>query len=74
MLNDKSLGRLFGHVCGIVGVMIGVDPLLAVLFVRYVRLFPYADFVSAALSALLIAFGAYLVRENLPRRRPWGGV
>ena len=72
-----QMGRLLGHVTGVVGVTIGVDPFLSALLTHYVRMYPYRHFTAAVLSVLLIVLGARVVQENQPRRKwkgPWNGV
>jgi hypothetical protein len=78
MFSEKlSIGRVLGHMTGVVGVTIGVDPVLSALFTHYVRLYPYRHLTAGLLSILLIALGARVIQENPPRRKwkgPWGGV
>ena len=73
MLDTRREGRILGHMCGVVGVVIGADTILDKFAQNYVRLFPYG--VSGIIiSVLLIVVGARVVSESRRRnfKGPWG--
>jgi hypothetical protein len=71
--DERSQGRLLGHLCGMVGATIGIDAILSRFFQNYVRLFPYGV-AGFLISIFMIAVGARVVSENRRRKSkgPWG--
>lgn len=72
--DEKSQGRLLGHVCGAVGATIGADAVLARFAQNYLALFPYG-LSGVVISLLMVALGARIVNENrrCKPKGPWGG-
>jgi hypothetical protein len=72
MIQRSLTGRLLGHLCGIVGATIAIDGLIGRFNETYVRIYPYGDG-GFVIAVFLIALGARVVNENLPRkiRGPW---
>jgi hypothetical protein len=66
-------GTLLGHSCGIVGAMIGFDPIVNHYGYTIDRVFPYPVPAAIVIGLLMIALGQRLVHEaELNRRKgPW---
>jgi hypothetical protein len=71
--DERLQGRLLGHLCGLVGTMIGLDSILATVLQNYTAVFPYG-FAGFVISVFMVAVGARVVSENGRRKTkgPWG--
>lgn len=74
MFDARRQGSFLGHICGVVGVVIGADTILDKFTQNYVRLFPYGV-TGIVISIFMIAVGARVVSESQRRnwKGPWGG-
>ena len=71
---NVRIGIALGHACGIVGAMIGLDPVLAHFGYTLGRVFPYPFPAAGVIGLLMIVLGLRLVYESDLKRRkgPWG--